>query len=81
MFPYQFSFKSCHINATFPFLQKCDIILKEIWAHDESIPFVRPVDKKQVSKSQVNLSTARRRPFLLLIFSSLFQSIGVISYG
>ena len=51
MFPYQFSFKSCHINATFPFLQKCDIILKEIWAHDESIPFVRPVDKKQVSKS------------------------------
>lgn len=29
-------------------IQKCDIILTELWAQDESYPFVRPVDKKQV---------------------------------
>ena len=31
-------------------IQKCDIILTELWAQDESCPFVRPVDKKQVTQ-------------------------------
>ena len=31
-------------------LQKCDHILTELWAQDESCPFSRPVDKKQVKR-------------------------------
>ena len=31
-------------------LQKCDHILTELWAQDESCPFARPVDKKQVKR-------------------------------
>jgi len=27
--------------------QKCDAILTELWAQDDSYPFARPVDKKQ----------------------------------
>ena len=30
--------------------QKCDTILTELWAHDDSYPFVRPVDKRQVTQ-------------------------------
>ncbi|PFX32026.1 KRR1 small subunit processome component-like [Stylophora pistillata] len=46
---------------------KCDIILREIWAHDESIPFVRPVDKKQspdyykVIKKPMDLTIVREK--------------------
>ena len=32
-------------------LQKCDHILTELWAQDESCPFARPVDKKQVKRA------------------------------
>lgn len=30
--------------------QKCDTILTELWAQDDSYPFVRPVDKRQVTQ-------------------------------
>ena len=36
-------------------LQKCDHILTELWAQDESCPFARPVDKKQVKRAIKNI--------------------------
>jgi len=36
-------------------LQKCDHILTELWAQDESCPFARPVDKKQVKRPVNNI--------------------------
>ena len=36
-------------------LQKCDHILTELWAQDESCPFARPVDKKQVKRPIKNI--------------------------
>ena len=47
-------------------LQKCDHILTELWAQDESCPFARPVDKKQV-----------KRPFKAIIF--LYQKASLIT--
>jgi len=46
---------------------KCDIILTELWAQDESFPFVRPVDKKQspdyykVIKNPMDLSIIKEK--------------------
>ena len=36
-------------------LQKCDHILTELWAQDESCPFARPVDKKQVERHPLRI--------------------------
>lgn len=41
------------LSFVFSILQKCDAILTELWAQDESYPFARPVDKRQVISSSV----------------------------
>lgn len=48
-------------------IQKCDAILTELWAQDESYPFARPVDKRQspdyyrVIKNPIDLSVIKEK--------------------